>query len=226
MFDRIARRYDRLNRVLSFGLDRRWRRNLVASMAPIEAGELVLDLATGTADVALALARTYPRARVLGIDPSEGMLEVGRSKVRDGGLEERVELLAGDARALPVEDDAATGITMAFGIRNVPDRPQALREMVRVTRPGGRVSILELTEPQTGLFAPLARAHVHHVVPRIGRMIAGTEAYRYLQTSIAAFPPPDIFCELMEGAGLCDVSAQAQTFATATLYTARVPMEA
>jgi demethylmenaquinone methyltransferase/2-methoxy-6-polyprenyl-1,4-benzoquinol methylase len=115
-------------------------------------------------------------------------------------------------------------VTIAFGIRNVPNRLGALEEMVRVTRPGGRVSVLELAEPTSGLLAPLARAHVHHVVPRIGRLVAGGEAYRYLQESIAAFPPPSEFAALMTQAGLVDVEATAQTFATATLYTGRVPL--
>lgn len=223
MFDRIAKRYDRLNRVLSFGLDRRWRKNLVKSMGSVETGDVLLDLATGTADVALALSRAYPQTTVIGLDPSEGMLEVGASKVARAGLSERIQLVLGDARALPLEDNHVRGITIAFGIRNVPDRDLALGEMVRVTQPGGAVSILELAEPTQGPFAALARTHVHHVVPRIGRMVAGTEAYRYLQESIAAFPPPEEFRQQMERAGLVDVIAQAQTFATATLYTGRAP---
>jgi len=223
MFDRIAKRYDRLNRVLSFGLDRRWRRNLVNSIAPIGDGGVILDLATGTADVALSVARAYPQASIIGLDPSEGMLEVGEQKVERAQLSKRIDLVVGDARALPFEDDHVCGITIAFGIRNVPDRDLALREMVRVTKPGGAVSILELAEPTAGPFAALARTHVHHVVPRIGRMVAGTEAYRYLQESIAAFPAPEEFRQQMERAGLVEVTATAQTFATATLYTGRVP---
>ncbi len=223
MFDRIAKRYDRLNRVLSFGLDRWWRRNLVRSIAPIPSGGVILDLATGTADVALAVARAYPDASVLGLDPSEGMLAVGHQKVDRSRLEGRVELVVGDAQALPFPDDHIDGVTMAFGIRNVPDRDLALREMVRVTKPGGAVSILELAEPTEGPFASLARTHVHHVVPRIGRMVAGTEAYRYLQESIAAFPSAEEFRQQMERAGLVEVTATAQTFATATLYTGRAP---
>jgi demethylmenaquinone methyltransferase/2-methoxy-6-polyprenyl-1,4-benzoquinol methylase len=223
MFDRIARRYDRLNRVLSLGLDRRWRRGLVRSVGPLCAGEVVLDIATGTADVALALARAYPGVRVLGLDPSEGMLEVGEAKILSAGLEERIDLIVGDARELPLGDDHVAGVTIAFGIRNVPDRLGALEEMVRVTRPGGRVSVLELGSPTSGFLAPLARAHIHHVVPRIGRLVAGGEAYRYLQESIAAFPSPGEFADLMARAGLVDVMATPQTFATATLYTGRVP---
>ena len=223
MFDRIAKRYDRLNRILSFGLDRLWRRNLVRSISPISAEDRILDLATGTADVALSVARAYPEATVIGLDPSEGMLAVGHTKVARAKLKEHVELVVGDARALPFDDDHVAGVTMAFGIRNVPDRDLALQEMVRVTRPGGAVSILELAEPTEGPFASLARAHVHHVVPRIGRLVAGTEAYRYLQQSIEAFPPAEQFREQMECAGLVDVTATPQTFATATLYTGRVP---
>ena len=147
-----------------------------------------------------------------------------RYRMADGAeVELRLVDVVGDARALSLEDDHVRGITMAFGIRNVPDRDLALREMVRVTQPGGAVSILELAEPTEGPFAALARAHVHHIVPRIGRLVAGTEAYRYLQESIAAFPSPEDFREQMERAGLVEVTATAQTFATATLYTGRVP---
>ena len=165
MFDRIAKRYDRLNRVLSFGLDRRWRKNLVNSIAPISEGGVILDLATGTADVALSLARAYPRASVLGLDPSEGMLEVGQQKVAQARLDTRIELVVGDARELPFDDDHVDGVTIAFGIRNVPDRDLALREMVRVTKAGGAVSILELAEPTEGPFARLARTHTARWMP-------------------------------------------------------------
>ncbi len=223
MFDQIAKRYDRLNKILSFGLDRLWRRNLVNSIAPIEDGAVILDLATGTADVALSVARAYPQATVIGLDPSVGMLEVGHTKVDRAELQEHVELVVGDAQALPFANDHVSGVTMAFGIRNVPDRDLALKEMVRVTKPGGAISILELAEPTEGPFSVLARAHVHHVVPRIGRLVAGTAAYRYLQESIAAFPPAETFRQQMERAGMVDVTATAQTFATATLYTGRVP---
>ncbi|MCA9540715.1 MAG: ubiquinone/menaquinone biosynthesis methyltransferase [Myxococcales bacterium] len=215
MFDRIARRYDLLNRLMSFGVDRGWRRRLIAAM-PIE-GEL-LDVATGTADVALALARSRPACSVVGLDPSANMLAVGQEKIVQADLEARVALVEGDAQAMPFAADRFAGATIAFGIRNVPDRLAGLREMARVTRPGGPVAVLELSEPTGGPLAALARFHVHHIVPRLGAWLSGDAEYRYLQRSIAAFPPADAFAELMREAGLRDVRATRLTMGTAHLY--------
>ncbi len=220
MFDRIARRYDLLNRLMSFGLDRSWRRQLIESM-PNE-GRL-LDVATGTADVALALARTHPQSQVTGLDPSTGMLAVGQDKITARGLQERVELIPGDAQSMPFPDNHFAGATIAFGIRNVPDRLQGLREMARVTETGGPVAILELSEPEGGLMAHLARIHVHHFVPLMGRILSGQKEYRYLQSSIAAFPPADQFAEVMAEAGLKDVTVSRMTFGTAHLYIGMAP---
>ena len=189
MFDQIAHRYDLLNRINSLGLDRGWRKKTVASLG-LRPGGRVLDLATGTADLPLEILRQAPEVTVVGLDPSPGMLDIGRRKVREDGLAEKVELIEGDAQALPFEDDAFDGITMAFGIRNVPDRGRALREMARVLRPGGRAAILELSEPRGGLMAPFARLHIHVVVPWVGSLLSGSAEYRYLQQSIEAFPAP------------------------------------
>lgn len=218
MFDRIAQRYDLLNRFMSFGLDRRWRRALVRSIAPIAAGDVVLDLATGTADVALAVAAAYPEARVIGVDPSTEMLAAGERKL--GARADRVELVVGDAQALDFPDDHFAGATMAFGIRNVPDRPRALRELARVTRPGGKVSILELGEPRHGPLAPFARAHAYHVAPRLGALLSGDAEYAYLAKSIAAFPAPEAFAALMEEAGLSIVEVRPFAFGVTNLYVA------
>ncbi|MEZ4268433.1 MAG: bifunctional demethylmenaquinone methyltransferase/2-methoxy-6-polyprenyl-1,4-benzoquinol methylase UbiE [Myxococcota bacterium] len=223
MFDRIARRYDLMNRLLSFGLDKRWRRHLLDALGDVRAGDSVLDVATGTADVALAIAKRHPQSTVVGLDPSEGMLAVGREKIARGGLSERVRLVAGTGEALPFSDDEFAATTIAFGIRNVPDRPAALREFARVTRPGGHVVILELTEPREGLLAPLARFHVHRVVPLLGSLLSGAREYRYLQESIAAFPPPQDFVALMDDAGLERVELRRETLGTAHLYVGRVP---
>jgi demethylmenaquinone methyltransferase/2-methoxy-6-polyprenyl-1,4-benzoquinol methylase len=201
MFDGIARRYDLLNRLMSFGLDRLWRRKLVRALA-LAAGARVLDLATGTADVAITIARTHSDCRVVGVDPSTGMLEVGGQKIAEGGLDARVTLQVGDAQALEFADQTFDGVCIAFGIRNVPDRARALAEMARVTRPGGRVAILELSEPRRGLLAPLARFHIRRMVPRLGALLSGSREYSYLQSSIAAFPPPETFADMMRAAGL------------------------
>jgi demethylmenaquinone methyltransferase/2-methoxy-6-polyprenyl-1,4-benzoquinol methylase len=217
MFDGIAPRYDMLNRLMSLGLDRGWRKKTVRALA-LPPGARVLDLATGTADVAIAIARAYPGCRVVGVDPSLGMLEVGRRKIADGGLAAQVTLQAGDAQALEFEDDAFDGVCIAFGIRNVPDRARALAEMARVTRPGGRVAILELSEPRRGLLAPLARFHIRRMVPRLGALLSGSREYHYLQRSIAAFPAPDDFADMMRAAGLDVLAVTPLFFGVCQLY--------
>lgn len=216
MFDRIAGRYDRLNRIMSLGMDRRWRRALVNALPTGE----VLDLATGTGDVALAVARRG-ETKVVGLDPSVNMLDIGRVKVREAALHDQIEMVVGDAQAMDFQTDRFDGCCIAFGIRNVPDRDKALREMQRVTRPGGPVAILELTEPRGGLLAPFARFHVRHIVPRLGAWLSRDAEYRYLQTSIAAFPTPAAFMEQMRAAGLKDVQAKRMSFGAVHLFVGR-----
>jgi len=220
MFDQIAPRYDLLNRLMSFGADGRWRRRTVRALALGDEPTRVLDLATGTGDLALAIARRHPQATVVGTDPSPGMLEVGRRKAARRGLADRVELHEGDAQAIDAPDASFDGVTIAFGIRNVPDRARALAEMARVVRPGGRVCVLELSEPRRGLIAPFARLHVHHIVPRLGAWLSGAREYRYLQRSIEAFPPPAEFAAMMEAAGLEIVEVRAMSFGACQLFVA------
>ncbi len=221
MFDRIARRYDWMNRVLSLGLDRSWRRRLLDALAPLAPGEQVLDVASGTADVALAIARRYREVEVVGLDPSDGMLEVGRRKAMKGKLDGRVRLVVGDAQDLPWANDSFAASCIAFGIRNVPDRLAGLAEMNRVTRPGGPVCVLELSIPRGGPLGPIARFHVRHIVPRLGGLLAGDREYRYLAKSIEAFPTPDRFAALMEEAGIRQVRIDRQSFGSAHLYVGR-----
>jgi demethylmenaquinone methyltransferase/2-methoxy-6-polyprenyl-1,4-benzoquinol methylase len=199
MFDAIAPRYDLLNRLISLGLDQGWRRRAVAAMA-LGPGMTALDLATGTGDLALMIARAHPEATVIATDPSRGMLDIAVEKARPLG--ERVRFAVGDAQAIDLPDGSVDAVSMAFGIRNVEDRPRALREMARVTREGGRVSILELSEPRSGALAALARFHIHQVVPRVGGALSSSSVYAYLQRSIAAFPPPEVFAATMSEAGL------------------------
>jgi demethylmenaquinone methyltransferase/2-methoxy-6-polyprenyl-1,4-benzoquinol methylase len=217
MFDGIAERYDLVNRVISLGIDQSWRKKTVKALE-LEAGARVLDLATGTGDLAIMVAQTHPEVTVVGVDPSAKMLEVGQKKVAEAGLAQRLTLELGDAQALRFEDNSFDGLCIAFGIRNVPDRLKGLREMARVTKPGGRVAILELSEPRGGVLGPLARFHVHSVVPTIGALLSGKREYHYLQKSIAAFPPAAEFEALMVEAGLRIVSSSALTFGVCHLY--------
>jgi demethylmenaquinone methyltransferase/2-methoxy-6-polyprenyl-1,4-benzoquinol methylase len=219
MFDRIAARYDAMNRVLSFGLDRGWRRRTVRALQ-LGASPRVLDLATGTGDLAVDIARMHPGATVIGLDPSREMLAVAQRKLVARGLAGRVTLVRGDAQCLPYRACEMDAATIAFGIRNVPDRLAALREMARVVRPGGRVAVLELGEPRRGVLARAARFHTRHVVPRLGALLSGAREYRYLQRSIAAFPPSAEFAALMARAGLHVVEVAPLTFGVCTLYVA------
>jgi len=223
MFDRIAPRYDLLNRLISLGLDQGWRKKLVRAVGAAGSPGRVLDVATGTADVALAVARAYPDARVTGLDPSAGMLEVGRRKAAAPVLAGRVDLVPGDAQALPFPASRFDASCVAFGIRNVPDRALGLREMARVTRPGGPVVVLELGEPQSGLLAACARLHVRHVVPTLGAWLSGSSEYRYLASSVAAFPPPEAFADLMRSVGLQDVRWERLSWDAAHLYVGMAP---
>lgn len=218
MFDAIAPRYDLLNRVLSLGIDQRWRRLLVQRLQ-LSSEAVVLDHATGTADLALLIARSGPGIRVIGVDPSTEMLRVGRAKVEAAGLSDRITLQTGQAENLEgIASQSVDAVSMAFGIRNVPDRPRALREMARVTKPGGRIAILELSEPQGGVLGPLARLHVHQIVPWLGGLISGAREYRYLQRSIAAFPPPAVFADLMKANGIRVERVDPLTFGACHLY--------
>lgn len=199
MFDAIAQRYDLVNRLMSLGMDRYWRRQTALQLAQPRSA---LDLATGTGDLAIEVAQRYPEAQIVGLDPSSRMLEVGRRKIEQLRLGKRIEFVQGDAQSLPFPDQSFDAITMAFGIRNVPDRTAALSEIARVARPGARIAFLELTEPNGHGLAWLARLHVHFVVPALGAILSGPREYAYLSRSIRAFPAPPDFVKLAEQSGL------------------------
>jgi len=224
MFDAIAENYDRMNRVISLGIDIRWRARAVEAMHLGDAADArsykVLDVATGTGDLALATARAHVNAHVVGVDPSQGMLAIGREKVGREGLAARVSLETGDAEALAFEANTFDAVSIAFGIRNVRDRMRALREFERVVKAGGRVVILELGEPDGAVLGAFARMHVHRVVPFLGRLFSGAREYRYLEQSIAAFPPRPAFAEMMREAGLDVLEVIPLTMGAATLFVA------
>jgi demethylmenaquinone methyltransferase/2-methoxy-6-polyprenyl-1,4-benzoquinol methylase len=222
MFDQISTRYDLLNRLLSLGIDQRWRRRTVDALEP-RPGHRLLDVATGTADLALMAARRHPGVRVDGVDPSPNMLAVGRRKVAAARLDGAVALREGRAEDLPWPTGTFDAAMIAFGIRNVPDRERGLAEMTRVTRTGGRVAVLELVEPRRGPLAPAARLWVHHAVPALGGLLSGAPEYRYLQRSMAAFPPPEQFLDVMRAAGLRDLTIHRLGLGTCALLVGRVP---
>jgi demethylmenaquinone methyltransferase/2-methoxy-6-polyprenyl-1,4-benzoquinol methylase len=222
MFDAIARRYDFLNHFLSGGIDRRWRRQAIASLA-LTGTERVLDLCTGTGDVAIA-ARTAqpPAARVVAVDFAAAMLAVGRAKLQQARLDDSVTLIRGDATNIPVAAGSVNAVTAAFGIRNVVDVASAFTEMHRVLRPGGRFAILEFAVPTTRGIHGAYMWYFKHILPRLGRFISGhATAYTYLQASVTAFATPDEFMKLLRHAGFVEVAATPMTFGTVILYTGR-----
>jgi demethylmenaquinone methyltransferase/2-methoxy-6-polyprenyl-1,4-benzoquinol methylase len=223
MFDRIAPRYDFLNRVLSMGMDVGWRR-AVRRALPEGAPLRVLDVATGTADLLLELAREPRVTELLGVDISEEMLAVGRTKLDRLPEGTSGELRTGDALDLAAYRGQFDAVSIAFGIRNVLDVDKALREMTGTLRPGGRVLVLEFSEPEGPLFAPLYRTYRKHLLPRVGGLVSGdTDAYRYLDETIASFPSGEAFLDKMRAAGLIDVEQQPLAFGAVSLYLGTQP---
>ena len=220
MFDGIAARYDLLNHLLSMDIDRLWRRRAVRQAAAV-APRRILDVATGTGDLAIALARAFPEAQVTGVDLSAGMLAAARGKIASRGLSERIALAQGDAEHQAWEDGTFDAVTVAFGVRNFGDPERGLRELARVLRPGGRLVVLEFSRPRNRLFRALFECYSRRVLPRIGGLVSrDRRAYEYLPASVAAFPPPAEFLAMLRGAGLHDCAARSQTFGIAQIYTA------
>ena len=225
MFDAIAPRYDLLNRVLSAGIDRWWRRQAIDSLQ-LTGREVLVDVATGTADVALeacAPRRGQARAaRVVGVDFARAMLALGVGKVAAAGESKNVVLVHGDAMSLPVASGSADAVTIAFGIRNVHTASVACAEMARVLKPGGRLVILEFGVPRVPGLSGLYQWYFRAVLPRIGQMISGhNAAYSYLPASVGTFTPPADFARMLESAGFEAVRADPLTIGIVYLYTAR-----
>jgi demethylmenaquinone methyltransferase/2-methoxy-6-polyprenyl-1,4-benzoquinol methylase len=224
MFDAIAPRYDLLNHVLSAGIDRRWRAKAIRSLG-LTGRETLLDVCTGTADVALE-ARTgrsqaAHAARVVGVDFAAAMLALGRGKLRDAQEDSRIALVRGDAANLPVRDGSVDAVTVAFGIRNVEQPEKACAEMARALRRGGRLAILEFGVPRIPGISTLYLWYFKYLLPRVGRMVSGhSAAYSYLPASVGTFPPPAAFMAILEQAGFTNVRADSLTFGIVYLYTA------
>ena len=224
MFDAIAHRYDRLNHVLSAGLDRRWRRRAIASVGPL-VGARVLDVCTGTADLAIAACRDSRPRTVLGVDFAGAMLALGRSKVLASGLGPRVRLVRGDACRLPCAAATMDAATIGFGIRNVVDPAQSVREIARVLKPGGRLAILEFGEPRLPLIRGVYLWYFRYVLPRIGRWLSRhAEAYTYLPASVHAFLGPAALAAVLRDCGFDDVRVERLALGIVCLYAARKPM--
>ncbi|MFN0016092.1 MAG: bifunctional demethylmenaquinone methyltransferase/2-methoxy-6-polyprenyl-1,4-benzoquinol methylase UbiE [Saprospiraceae bacterium] len=220
MFDKIARRYDLLNRVLSLGIDVWWRRkaldNLRAS-APKE----ILDVATGTADVAIMAAKIVQPDRIIGVDIANQMLEIGREKIKRAGLSETIQLETGDSERLRFTPDSFDAVTVAFGVRNFENLDAGLAEMLRVLRPGGRAVILEFSRPRVFPLKQLYNTYFKYVLPLIGRLTSrDMRAYTYLFESVQAFPEGDDFLNILSKTGFQHPRCERLTFGICSIYTA------
>lgn len=208
MFERIVPTYDFLNHFFSFNIDKRWRKRLVKTAA-VPPNGTVLDVCTGTADVAVAFARNDESTRIVGVDFSEKMLERGKEKVQAAACAERVELEVGDATALRQSDDSFDAVCVAFGLRNVSDRIKGIQEMARTTKPGGRVLILEFVPPRETFFGRLYAWYLRNIMPAIGGVISGFRpSYTYLHSSISGFMQPEEIVRVMEESGLVGCVAE------------------
>jgi demethylmenaquinone methyltransferase/2-methoxy-6-polyprenyl-1,4-benzoquinol methylase len=218
MFDAISPKYDFLNRLFSMGTDQGWRRKVMRLVAQ-EPVERLLDVATGTADLAIMAARQV--AQVTGADISEGMLAHGREKVKKARLDDRVTLVRGDAADLPFSEGTFDAVTVAFGVRNFEDLSRGVRGMFRMLKPGGRLFVLEFSQPH-GFMRPFYRFYFHHIMPFVGRMISkDSAAYSYLPASVDAFPEGAAFEAIVRECGGHEVRSERLTGGIATLYIAR-----
>jgi demethylmenaquinone methyltransferase/2-methoxy-6-polyprenyl-1,4-benzoquinol methylase len=220
MFDNIAPYYDFLNRLLSLGIDRNWRKKAIAKIDRSEA-KYILDVATGTADVALELAKRLHPDQVMGVDISNEMLDIGREKVRKQGLTQVIELREGDSENLHFDDNTFDAITVAFGVRNFEHLEKGLQEMQRVLKPGGQLVVLEFSRPRIFPFKQLFNMYFRYILPLIGRLTSkDPKAYRYLYESVQAFPDGDRFLSVLKNCGYEKAEQQALTLGICTIYSA------
>ena len=219
MFDAISNEYDGLNRVISFGIDIKWRNKVVQIVADAQPKN-ILDIATGTGDLAINLTRTNA-SQIIGLDISEGMLDVGRQKILKKELHESIDMVVGDSENLPFDDNAFDAITVAFGVRNFENLEIGLAEILRVLKPGGIVVVLETSVPTKFPFKQGYYLHTRVVLPLIGKLFSNDKsAYSYLSESASKFPYGTAFNNILNKTGFINTKALPQTFGVATIYTA------
>lgn len=225
MFDSIAWRYDFLNHFLSFGTDRLWRRKAIKAIGRTHSPKLILDVATGTADLAIESLKLNPE-QVAGIDISEKMLEIGKSKITEKGLKEKIKLLSGDSEQIPFAADHFDAAMAAFGVRNFNNPLAGLTEMCRVLKPGGIIMILEFSKPSSFPFKQLYNFYFLNILPLFGKLFSRDgKAYRYLPESVMKFPDNEAFLLLLEQAGFSNPEQERLSGGIASIYTAVKPLQ-
>ena len=218
MFDNISGRYDFLNHFLSLGIDIRWRKKAIQELRLL-APKLILDVATGTGDFAIQALDLHPD-KVIGIDISEGMLDVGRTKIIERNLDQKIELRSGDSENIPFEENKFDAVIVAFGVRNFENLEKGLTEIFRVVKPGGKVVILEFSKPSRFPFKQLYNFYFKFILPRIGRLFSQDQAaYTYLPESVQAFPDGNDFLKILSGIGYKFTTCRPLTFGISSLYT-------
>ena len=217
MFDNISGKYDLLNRILSMGIDVSWRKKVVKSVKK-ENPKTILDIATGTGDLAIAMAKATD-AKITGFDLSAGMLEVGRKKVKEQNLENRIEMIQGDAEKMPFADNSFDVITVAFGVRNFENLKNGLDDIYRVLKPGGKFIILEFSQPEAVPMKQLYTFYSRYVLPKIGKKISKDQsAYTYLPDSVKAFPYGDEMKKILKNSNFVEPYDKKLTFGIASIY--------
>jgi len=218
MFDSIAFRYDFLNRFLSAGIDITWRKKAIKQLASINP-QSVLDVATGTADVALMTYQLLKPNKIVGIDISEGMLDLGRKKIAEKGLQHTIELFTGDSENIGFDNASFDAITVAFGVRNFQNLLKGLTDMNRVLKPGGKLVVLEFSKPKNPLFKSFYNLYMNTIAPSFGMMVAkNKDAYQYLNDSVQAFPEGNSFLGIMQQAGFTKTYLKTLTLGICTIY--------
>lgn len=217
MFDEIAPRYDVLNRFLSAGIDVSWRRKALAKLKELKP-KLMLDVATGTGDVAIMAARELQPEKIIGIDISEKMLEGGRVKVSAKGLETVIELKSGDSETINFPDATFDAVTVAFGVRNFENLEKGLSEIHRVLKPGGRLVVLEFSKPLIPGFRQLCNWYIGFITPRIAGTVSNKKAYQYLNNSIKAFPEGKQFVAVLNKIGFTNTTCKPLTLGICSIY--------